>query len=38
MLAIMTGSLDIILLITWQFTKEINNMRENIDLNIVSVI
>ncbi len=28
-------SLDIILLITWLFTKQINNMTQNIDLNII---
>ncbi len=36
--AIMTGSLDIIPLITWLFTKQINNMTQNIDLNIILLI
>ncbi len=36
--AIMTGSLDIIQVITWLFAKEINNMTQNIDLLITLLI
>ncbi len=35
---IMNGLLDIIPLITWLFTKEINNMTQNIDLNTFLLI